>query len=205
MSVSDRLGTLPVFSTFVDMSWPWRLAWAWFFTPVAMMFIAPIFESRWLPLGKKQFRGFFPGDLFLGGAFTLLAQSAQRINAEGGDHWWQSDRWHLTCFFGALIGGFLFRSFVDGRNYAPWALWSPTKLYHDFVLYTAYGYLLVSMGIPVMLHAYPKYMGEGLQYYGAFALIIAWAACVVHDMTKRDMREVGRTAHDEHWKFIWAR
>ena len=62
--------------------------------PVAMMLIAPIFETRLLPLGKAQFDGFFPGTIFLAIGTAILLSIASDFPPEA--HWYNSFWWHFA-------------------------------------------------------------------------------------------------------------
>ena len=117
-------------------------------TPGMMFVIGIIGESRWLPISpKRQFLSFFPGDILLGATVAGLLVNASHLPVAR--VWYNSVQWHIVVLIGALVvaSGMTYgeyRESVRGQGYARCALFSPTKLYHNFGLYGGLGYVGVS-------------------------------------------------------------
>lgn len=154
MSTADRIGLLPVFGATAGHSWWLTLFICWAVTPLAMIVIAPVFETRFLPLNpRRQFLAFFPGDLFLGAMVTGLLMTAKLLPDR--QAWYNAVVTHLLILVCcAIVASAL--TFLEVRDakpasatvrqagYSKRAILSPTKLYHNIVLYVGYGYVAVS-------------------------------------------------------------
>jgi len=171
--------------------------------PIAMMLIAPVGETRWLPLGKKQFRSFFPGTLYLGLATALLLLLAGELPYD--PRWYNSFWWHLVVQFGALIGAALMTR-GDRKIYEPRALWSPTKVFNN-VLYAFWGYVFVTTFVAVLF-------GSAWTFWFMIRLAVTcfiayrWLRLVrrVNRLRKEDPDAYARivaTAHDADWQPVW--
>jgi hypothetical protein len=192
------VGNDPVLVFFIS------LGAAWLLTPGLMIIIARIFESRWLPLmSDKQFRGFFPGDLFLGVMFAFLLAYATQLPEEGG--WYTS--WTifgrivvLLVSVGIAYG--LTNGELKSESYTKAQIYSPTKLYHNGVLYVGYVYIMVSTLIHVLI---------GAPSWWLLLVVVPgfiWMFCNVLDGRPRfsgdePMKRKAATAHIADWKPIW--
>jgi hypothetical protein len=169
---------------------------AWLLTPGLMIIIARVFESRWLPLvSAKQFRGFFPGDLFLGIMFAFLLAYATQLSEV--DSWYTP--WTIYGRIVVLLGSigvayWLTDGELKSGGYTKEQVYSPTKLYHNGVLYVGYGYIMVSTLIHALVGA-PSWWLLLVVLPG-----LAWAFCNWLDGRPRyegddPMKRKGATAH----------
>ncbi len=109
-----------------------------FVTPGMMILIALVFESRWMPLGyRKQFLSFFPGDLVLSVAFGILVAAETYVKPG----WYTDGLFGTTAILVGVVLGDWFTLYFDPRtkDYAPRAMKSPTKIYHNYFVYGVYG------------------------------------------------------------------
>lgn len=176
----------------------------WLITPGMMMVIAPIFESRWLPLSpSKQFLSFFPGDLFLGILATGLCYSVVRL--PGGDRMLGPVKVNSVpvqlaiLVIVAIVAIAQHQGEVKAGIYPRRAVNSPTKWYHDLVLYVGYGYLIVSTFITLIVAG----------SWGALWALCAlpWVFFLGYDSSKRDTaagRLRAQHAHVADWEPIWV-
>lgn len=147
-------GLLVVFDWLIDGPW-----WAVFLkcillTPVALMIIAPLFESRWLPLHwSQQFLTFTIGDVFLA-MFVASIVSFIRESAFVPISLWYHFVVLAACFG---VAWFITRGEMKSAKakttnaYTERAVRSPTKLYHNYVLFGGYGYVMVLLVSEVVL------------------------------------------------------
>ncbi len=107
-----------------------------------MYFVAYVFESRVpfrdVPLWKHQSRAFFPGDIGLS-LFIAVAAPFQMRSV-----------WLLIGgIVLAVVAFFVVRHVTYSPNsYTKQAWKSPSKLWHDFVVCSVYGFLAVTMCVP---------------------------------------------------------
>lgn len=209
MSTADKIGLLPGFGWFADWSWWAILLVVWAFTPGMMILIGVIGESRWIPLwSDKQFRSFFPGDLFLGAALTGLFVLAQR-HLPAAEHWYNSLWWHVIVFV-IVLAVAIFMTYsewdkgdvLDMSRYSTGTILSPTKLYHNFFLYWLYGYMAVTTLVAVVF--------GGRTWWVIVPLLIGagWFALVQYDAVGMSKSTEARNlkaanAHIQDWHPIW--
>ena len=145
MDTAERIGLLPGFDLLAGHGLFTTIIIVMAVTPGMMFVIGVIGESRWLPISpKRQFLSFFPGDILLGATVAGLLMNASRLPATR--VWYNSMPWHIVVLFGALVVASCmtygeYRESVRGQGYARRALFSPTKLYHNFGLYGGLGYI----------------------------------------------------------------
>ncbi len=177
MSKADKVGILPGFGWIVDLN-PWlALLAAWLITPGMVWFIGYVLESRVPMFNRYTFLSFVPGDFFLGIVFASSVALSQYLPLSG---WYQSTAWQWTVFVGAFVACLLMRQFGDKPNYTNRALWSPTKVYHDFCLYWIYGYLMFTVAVPsVFLSEWSsETMFLKIIALGAF---LSWISTLIYD------------------------
>lgn len=197
MSNADRLG-LPLFGWLLNHSPLVMLVIGWAITPGMMIVIGLVLESRWIfPRHQKFFYSFMPGDLFLGGTLACSLALAPSLPASR-SVWWQSGLWHACVLVCSVFGCLEARRLLDKPLYTDDALWSPTKMYHDFVLYIGYGFLLVSVAGPTLL----RWEWSGYRLAG-LACLLVWLGLLVADQVYRDPRELAWCAHRSNWMPIW--
>lgn len=203
MSVSDKLGLPEFIGFFTNAGWASALLIGWVITPVALILVAAVLESRSLLENKHPFRSFFPGDFFLGGILAASVKLAEGLPETNG-RWYQSSLWHWLLVGGAIIGGLIARQVLDAPNYSSRQLWSPSKVYHDFALYIGYGGLLFAVGLPGLLY------GAGIWVriiqLGCLAI---WVSLLIYDGMQPEwkMRRMIREAHPSYgWQYpVWRR
>lgn len=172
--------------------------------PVAMMLIAPIFETRLLPLGKAQFDGFFPGTVYLAIGTAILLSIASDFDHE--PHWYNSTWWHLVVQLGTLVGA-VAMTFADRKIYPRRALLSPTKLWNN-ATYAFYGYVVITTFVTQLIGGGWSFW-MGVKEAIAWFFIAMWAVRALRDirMPKTDPAEFRRksaAAHREDWKPLWS-
>lgn len=200
MDVIQKTGLLPMFTWMAsdDFLVTWLRCLA--ITPGGMFLIGLIFEGRIIPINpKKQFLSFMPGDLFLSAFCALLLWMP--IKVEIPRTWYGSRRWQLIvlliCMSGAVIVHFIFES----RVYQPRSLNSPTKLYHDLVLYGLFNYVMWGAGLPKLLSG--NLFGIRLLI---FIPLACWLILAVSDSTLgRAIDEKREYAHPSDWRFPWLK
>jgi hypothetical protein len=168
------------------------------------MVVAPIFETRFLPLGKGQFNGFFPGVLFLAIGTAILLSIASDLPHD--PRWYNSFWWHFVVQVGAIIGAIVM-TVGDRKVYPKRALYSPTKILNN-LLYAFYGYVAFIVFTAVL------FGGEwgvwmGLKQAVAWFFLYLWLARVVRDgkLKKTDPDAFNHkvaTAHIVDWKPLWS-
>lgn len=207
MSNAEQIG-LPFFIGWLVNGGPLvALVAAWFITPVMLYLVKWVFESK-VPFRHYHpwydaFRGFMPGDLFLGVVFALSVQLTAGLDSD--QHWYNSGVWHVVVLIGAVIGGLLARKFLDGPPvYNRRQMRSPSKLYHDIVLYMGFGYLLFTVGMSALVGT----DWDGTTLYlkiGMITTFVAWIVCLISDATAplHQRQRWGEKSHPSRWRRIW--
>lgn len=175
---------------------------SWGLTPGLFILIGRIFENRRVPLHPRfQFLGFFPGDLFLGLLSGGLITHAIVFPPNPG--WYTSVVWYVIVVIGATIAAIGLTAWeLHQKIYSKRAILSPTKLYHNGLLYIGYGSLLVSTFVMILF--------GGATWWLAPILVpaVAWAICNVLDGSARlwgtqPMHRKAFHAHKADWQPIW--
>jgi len=203
MDISERIGLLPHVAWLADRSFVSTMLAFWLVTPIVPMLLACVFESRWLPLRpSRQFLSFFPGDLFLGVMMACLFQAARELPGVRVLPLWFHVVLQVVTIVAAVL---LWNREKEARIYPPRAMRSPTKLYHDFVLYSFYGYVAVAT-IAAIIAAFIVYGTWPSWWTLAGGLLgLVWAMLVAKDSTAAGSAVKARFAHIEHWKPILRR
>ncbi|HEX6416215.1 MAG TPA: hypothetical protein VFZ62_01705 [Candidatus Saccharimonadales bacterium] len=175
-------------------------------TPGLMIVIAKVLESRWLPLGpKKQFLSFFPGDILLGLTTAGLLVLAQRLPVE--DRWYNAFWLHFLVQVAAIAIAF-YLTFDELKNFAyPLeAILSPTKIYHNFLLYAGYGYLVFMTLVAVLAGSDWSWGFAGLLGLTLLPALV-WLVLVRMDSTLPPHRHSikAQSAHVHDWRPIWRK
>lgn len=213
MSVSDKIGLFPIFGWVADQqffggSW-WShllstLITCWLITPVGHLAFAFIAQATVIPVRRdRQFRSFWPGDFILGGAIALLIFAAGQMDATS-ERWWQSGIFHAIVLTGAVLVAFAITWLVDRPVMEPTALWSPSKQYHNIVLYGGYGYVAVTSLVAAVA-------GNGLSpnlllVLAALAVAVPWVRLVIRDgqMPPGEAKRVREAAHPSEYRLLWV-
>jgi len=153
---------------------PWQtLAVCWLWTPGMMILLAPLMESRWLPLLRNS-KAFFPGDAFLGLALALAVK--RLIPTLPSQGWWQHPWWMYGVTIVMAVFTAVMMFVVDGPRYQWAQRLSPTKLWHDLGCYFVWGTALVTVLVPCLI------AGEGWQSKGMIGCcLLAYLGGVVVD------------------------
>lgn len=232
MDTADKIGFLPGFGWIANLgsvrtdnpSVFWsvvafvaylalRLAICYAITPLGHLAVGLVGEGRVVPVNSDdQFESFWPGDWFLGLAVSvLLTTAAFRLPAE--HHWYNSHRCHMIILIGAFAVAFLLTLLEFLQNAYPlWAIFSPTKIYHNFALYGLYGYVAVSTLVAIvgsLFVARPTWGTALTVVMLVVALLCAqpWMARVARDnsLSKANPAALERKAshaHVDNWKFL---
>jgi hypothetical protein len=198
-------GLLWGFDWLADGPWWVVLLKCWALTPLMMfLVIAPIFESRWLSLSfKKQYLSFFPGDFFLGIMVTLLVVSARQVQVD--DLWYEAVWVHfLLLALTMCVAVWLTRGEVKNGFYPKRAMLSPTKIYHNGVLYAGYGYVAVMLLMQAVTHLTVSGLGWPA-FIGALAALAVWGVLLIPDnrLTPEDRKLKSENAHIADWRPLW--
>lgn len=209
---SEKIGLLPGFGWVANQAWLGDSWWSqllsmlltcWLITPVGHIVWAFIAQTTIVPLdSKRQWRSFFPGDLFLGGAIAVLIFAATRVPFVEA-RWWQSTTFHLTVLGGALFVATVMTVVIDKPAMPLAALLSPSKLYHNFVLYGGYGYI----GVVSLVAAVASNWGRASLWLVVLAVIVGspWVRYVVLDgqLSKEEASRKQEHAHPASYRLFW--
>ena len=164
--------------------------------------IALLVESRTEMLlhPSGQYKAFYYGDLIcLPGAVLAiwyLGRSKSRV-PNLSHKWW----WHSFWFgFGLAYGIWWHRVDAHSGFYTRSQMLSPTKLYHDFVVFPLYIYILTSAGIPAF--GWPKEWKQGWKWRVVLVVLLAaFGALNYYDALHRPRH--GHINFD--WSKFWGR
>ena len=205
MSTADKIGLLSGFSWMAGHGILVTVLICWGLTPVGHLVVGLVGESRWVPISpNKQYLSFFPGDLLLGMTAASLLVLAQRLPDT--ERWYNSTIWHVIVLVGALVvaSGLTFMEW-KGEFYPHRAIMSPTKLYHNFLLYGGYGYVIVATLIAVVAG------GPWSPMYGVWLFLCLVPSLVWIKFLERDnslkgsvARSIADHAHIADWQPLWS-
>lgn len=196
MSTAEAVGYVLPLNFLIDHSFWMTFIILLAFTPVGHCLVGLLLEGRVIPLTpKKQFLSFFPGDILLGvtvAGLLVMAQDLPLVEA-----WYNQAWWHATILAVAAVVAFVMTvAEVRGGVYPLGAILSPTKIYHNLVLYVGYGYVAISTLVAVIFGS-PS-------WWIVTALVpgIIWGCLVAVDSTLSGskMKQKAAHAHVENWK-----
>lgn len=172
-------------------------------TPLGMILVGIVFESRVVPLGKDQARSFIPGDIGL--SFTV-ATGVYLYPQILSDSFWVSGRMVGIGGIVAVLTCYAMRTWIDGENnYSRGALMSPTKLYHDFVLYVGFLWLLIASSVPGILFG-TSWGGDNLSCkLVGLAGFAVWLYGMYLDITdeESERKRKSKVRHTAFYQPIW--
>lgn len=200
-NISRVTGLLPAFNWLEGDNLLETFARCLLVTPGGMIIIGLIFEGRIVPLNpKKQYLAFMPGDIFLSAFCALLIWMPLKTSIPTST--WYTDRWfHLTVLLMCMIGAFIAHFAIEAQSYTLRSLNSPTKMYHDIVLYGMYSYVMCGVGVPKLLSG--NLSGIRLLI---FVPLLIWLMLAVADSTSSKIANQKREfAHPTDWQFSWKR
>lgn len=155
---------------------------AWLASPV-LLFVLRVFLEDGQPEGLfdpgRASWTFLFGDLI--GLPLAMGAAAVGQRQLGDSGWFRSPLWLLCCIVLGILAGAAFHFLMDQPAYveAGWgqALYSPSKVAHDFVSYPLLFGAITWLGVPVLVHEF--------MWSGAVALIgvLVWVAMAAKDAT----------------------
>ncbi len=195
-------GLLPGFQWIVNGSFLEILLMFWFISPGMHMLVGLVLEGRLVPLGKAQFDSFFPGDAFLGVAGTCFWWNIQK-HLEPSNYWFQPTGVHLFFIAGLLTVGLIqMRQEYTSGTFARRAVMSPTKIWHNVLLYVLLGYPVV-IGLAAQFSSAWDDQFRKLFIIGMMCFLV-WVGLLIKDGLKPDEDAIAG-AHVDNWEPIWGR
>lgn len=170
-------------------------------SPVAMLVLRLVLEGG-RPSGMLDLRtqswAFLVGDTIFLPLALVFAALGQRVLATNSTDpsWYRSIWWLVASLAIGLVAAYVFRNVLDAPNYvsagAADLLQSPTKIWHDLVVYPAIAGGLVYLATPLVIH---DFSGFG---WVVVACLGGWLALGVLDglrgLNPRDLHPpVGQT------------
>lgn len=173
--------------------------------PYAMYPVAYLGESRRpgrgpndVPVWRDQSRAFMPGDFGLALMVTCCLQLRSRLAAD-----WAISLWFKGLVLLVAVGIFLAaRTYLyTPKHYSRSAWNSPSKRYHDFVMFLLFGSVALYVCLPVYLTiSWQSYWSVHL--LGLFGLAL-WVTGNVYDFTHNETPSARQ--HPAAWTPIWRR
>lgn len=207
MDTAEKIGLLPGFGWIADHSFLWTLLICWALTPGMMFVIGLVGESRLIPWTPSyQFLSFLPGDFFLGGMAAGLLVLSRQLPAER--HLYNNGWFHLVLLLGAAAVAVIITrgEYNDPNGYGHRAVLSPTKLYHNLLLYGGYGYIIVATLVALVAWAV---MQHEMAFTGLLVLCLLpgliWVGLLVVEqkVPENVKRDRVHNAHVNDWSPIW--
>ena len=156
--------------------------------PYAMYLVAWIFESRKpgngsnnIPVWRDQSRAFLPGDFGL-----ALAAAAGILLAREGFPSWATSWWWLGIAVAAGLTVFWVgrRVLYSEKDYTPEAWRSPSKRWHDFVMFFGFTVASVAFILPGFIAHWGGEEGNAPTSLAIFGVLF-WLVCLVYDNVAR--------------------
>ena len=165
------------------------------FWPGSFFITGIIFESRIIPIDRRQSMLFWPGDLTIVPLFAWLLK-IRRVGdyPEWGNHivWW------IFVALAMLVVALLLRK-NDIKNYPPRSGNSPTKILHDVIGYFIIPTMLIGIGIPDLMML-TKFV---IPWLSVFYLLFMFIGCGIMDKVYGFAPEDVIARHPEDWEPIW--
>lgn len=173
--------------------------------PYAMYLVAFVFESRKpgrgpndVPVWKDQSRAFLPGDFGL----TLAVTSIIHINGQRPE-WSQQLWWNFAsmslAFFVFWMG---VRVLYSKGDYTPEQWRSPSKLWHDIVMFFMFTWFVAFYILPKLLVSYSLPQNPLLIALVAIGMLV-WVAGCIYDAVVKQVPNARQ--HPSEWKPIWKK
>lgn len=199
MKTADKIGLLPGFGPLADHGFVTTLLLCWLITPGMHLLVGMVLETRFVPLDSQhQFLSFFPGDLFLGGFAAGLLVAAKSLPDQL--RWYNATWWHMLVLIVCMVAaiGLTWVEWHSGA-YPAGAILSPTKLYHNGVLYILYGYVIVVTLVAVLAAARSWWLPI------VFVFGAVWLGLVVIDNSYSGEVSIQKAAgaHTADWRPLW--
>lgn len=202
MSTAEKIGLFPGFGWIAGHELWVTLLICWFITPGMIFILGWIGESRMIPVSPNyQFISFIPGDFFLGAMAASILVLAQDLPSAS--NWYNSPWLHGAVVIAAVSVAVLLTrgEYQDPNGYGRRGVLSPTKLYHNLVLYGGYGYVIITTLVAVVSASETR----GWFLAGSLVFGVIWVSLLV--LERRDSEKVKRqrveNAHVSNWSPIW--
>ena len=116
----------------------------------AIHILAALLEHRSMTDPSGQYKAFYYGDLFcLPGIVLAIWYLGKHLPP--GPNLSHRAWWHAFCFVGGLVAGISLHLLDAASHFFTRSMmYSPTKLYHDFVVFPCYIYIIFSAGVPAL-------------------------------------------------------
>lgn len=204
MSAADKIGLLWGFGWLAGHGFLGTLLCCWLITPIGHWLVGVVLENRWVPMGvRNQFPSFSIGDWFLGLSAALFLVRAQHLPSAGVP-WYTMWYWHVLVLITTLVGAFFItRGEAHEGRFPARAIWSPTKIYHNFVLYGLFGYVMVVMVVANVVGDF------SWSLVGPTLPLLVWLGIVLWEQRahRRNPQLFARRAlgaHSATWQPFWA-
>lgn len=201
----------------VGFDWSfWPLFWLYFtLTPFAMFVIALVLETRWLPINlRRQYVSFLIGDIFLAWTAALLSVNNQGSVYKPMHIWAGLLLLAATVIVSIVMTNGEYQEAVKKASgnhpdliaYEVRAVLSPTKLYHNIVLYAGYVFILVMLLAETTLQGTPFWMIMLL-----LVPALVWLAILILEnyLTSDEVKQLRCDgvigAHIKDWFCIWQK
>ena len=192
MTPSDKLGSLPYLGAIFDHGFAAALAWGILASFGAMNILAVVLEHRVL-IPNQQYASFYKGDL-LGLPVMIGSIASMAVGIAAGVYWFQGTWWHVTWLsIGLAVGvGFMLMEY-SAHAYTIHQMLSPTKLYHNLVVFPLMVYWVCANGIPTLIYSEngPRGIFHG-NYTGLVPVVVFgaslayWIKLILHDLKVSD-------------------
>ena len=212
MLPSEKLGLSGPFGWILDQNWfgdglasqfATYVVICWLITPVGHLVWGLISQAQFLPIWKGQWRSFFPGDLFLGlGVAGFMTYAASMPDQHG--RWFQQGWWQVVVIVVATIAAIVLTILMDKPAMEPTALLSPSKLFHNGLLYIGYG----SLAALCAVGGVAGHWGSASVWWVLVPLVpfVFWVLTVIADGRKplEEQRKIQNTAHPSSYMLFWV-
>ena len=187
----------------------WQFLGAWICIsaiPYAMYVVAYVFESRLpgngpgkIPIWRNQSRALFPGDFGL----SLFATAGLCLHVGGASHDWTS-QWWVRWLIGPLLSLVVFylgrRTFYSASSYSEAAWRSPSKRYHDYVMYLLFPFGAIWWVLPGYMTATgPR---ADLVVLAGVGGLLVWIGGLIADGLQKQVPN--EFQHPSVWQPIWV-
>ena len=175
----------------------------WLIWPGTMFVVGFIGESRIVPIGERQSKAFFPGDLSLAVMFLALLSLHTRTYQDA--EWWGYDPILVMVIVIAMSGFATIGREIDLRHYPTRAGYSPTKITHDLFGYWLIPSVLLILGLPQLVDLMTGTEESLLSWVVFMAALLFYLLCVAMDFKKGTTVADINARHTENWHPIWSK
>jgi hypothetical protein len=165
-----------------------------------MYFVAWIFESRTpgrdTPIWKDQSKAYMPGDFGL----ALMVSTAIYLQPNVPD-WAKSNWYYIVSIISGIIIFWFARKFLYRleKDYDKDAWQSPSKVYHDYVMFWGYSTCVIFLCVPVYFFTVPIFTIEK-----AIGFILGFGTWVIGNIWDFTHNEVPNSKqHPSTYEPIW--